>query len=52
MNVGGTDGGDGGSGEPGNSPGIGSGEKVGQIAVTSWSLSPGKVGWVVLGWVG
>ena len=44
VNVGGSDGGDGGSGEPGNSPASGFGLNVGEIAFTSWSLSPGKVG--------
>ena len=33
-----------GSGEPGNPSGSGSGLKIGEITLTNWILSPGKVG--------
>ena len=33
-----------GSGEPGNPSGAGSGLNIGEIALTNWVLSPGKVG--------
>ena len=32
-----------GSGEPGNPSGSGSGLKIGEITLTNWVLSPGKV---------
>ena len=33
-----------GSGEPGNAAGSGSGLNIGEIALSNWVLSPGKVG--------